>query len=73
MVLDRRIDEQRAKVTLAEALRVPDVTPAAMLTHDSQPEFTYGWRAGVAITLPVFTSHKAGVLVEQTTLDAAHG
>ena len=68
VVLDRRIDEQRAKVTLAQALRVPDVTPAAMLTHDSQPEFTYGWRAGVAITLPVFTSHKAGVLVEQTTL-----
>ena len=67
-MLDRRIEEQRAKVTLGEALRVPDVTPAATLTHDSQPEFTYGWRAGVAITLPVFTSHKAGVLVEQTTL-----
>ncbi len=68
LVLDRRIDEQRARVSLSEALRVPDVTPTATLTHDSQPEFTYGWRAGVAITLPVFTSHKAGVLVEQTTL-----
>jgi cobalt-zinc-cadmium efflux system outer membrane protein len=66
LVLDRRIDEQRARVSLSEALRVPDVTPTATLTHDSQPEFTYGWRAGVAITLPVFTSHKAGVLVEQT-------
>ena len=68
-VLDRRIDEQRAKLALAQALRVPDVVSTATLTHDAQPEFTYGWRAGVAVTLPVFTSHKAGVLVEQTTLD----
>jgi outer membrane protein, heavy metal efflux system len=55
-------------VTLAQALRVPDVVPSATLTHDAEPEFTYGWRVGVAVTLPVLTSHKAGVLVEQTTL-----
>jgi outer membrane protein, heavy metal efflux system len=67
-VLDRRIEEQRTKVTLAQALRVPDVVPSAALTHDAEPEFTYGWRVGVAVTLPVLTSHKAGVLVEQTTL-----
>jgi cobalt-zinc-cadmium efflux system outer membrane protein len=29
----------------------------------------YGWRAGVAVTVPLFTSHKAGVLFEQATLD----
>jgi outer membrane protein, heavy metal efflux system len=68
-VLDRQIDEQRAKLALAGALRVPDVIPTATLTHDAEPEFTYGWRAGVAVTLPIFTTHKAGVLVEQTTLD----
>jgi outer membrane protein, heavy metal efflux system len=68
-VLDRRIEEQRARVALAEALRVPDITPSASLTHDAEPEFTYGWRVGVAVTLPVFTTHKAGVLVEQTTLE----
>jgi cobalt-zinc-cadmium efflux system outer membrane protein len=68
VVLDRRIEEQRARVTLAQALRVPDVTPTATLTHDAEPEFSYGWRAGVAITLPILTSHKAGVLVEQSTL-----
>ena len=68
-VLDRRIDEQRARLALARALRVPDVVSTATLTHDAQPEFTYGWRAGVAVTLPVFTSHKAGVMVEQTTLN----
>ncbi len=68
VVLDRRIEEQRAKVDLARALRVPDIVPTATLTHDAEPEFTYGWRAGVTVTLPVFTTHKAGVLVEETTL-----
>lgn len=68
-VLDRQIETQRARIALARALRVPDVIPTATLTHAAQPEFTYGWRAGVAVTLPVFTSHRAGVLVEQTTLD----
>lgn len=43
--------------------------PTATLTHDAQPEFTYGWRAGLAVTLPIFATHKAGVRVEQTTLD----
>jgi len=68
-LLDRQIEEQRAKLLLARALRVPDVIPTATLTHDAQPEFDYGWRAGVAVTLPIFTSHRAGVLVEQATLD----
>jgi cobalt-zinc-cadmium efflux system outer membrane protein len=67
-LLDRRIDEQRAKVAFAQALRVPDIIPTAMLTHDAQPEFTYGWRAGIGVTLPIFTSHKAGVMVEESTL-----
>ena len=69
IVIDRQIETQRARILLARALRVPDVIPIATLTHDAQPEFTYGWRAGVAVTLPLFTSHRAGVLVEQTTLD----
>jgi cobalt-zinc-cadmium efflux system outer membrane protein len=68
-VLDRRIEEQRLKVALAQSLRVPDITPSATLTHDAEPEFTYGWRVGVALTLPVFTTHKAAVLVEQATLE----
>jgi outer membrane protein, heavy metal efflux system len=68
-VLDRQIDAQRAKIMLAEALRTPDVAPTATLTHDAGPEFTYGWRAGIALTLPLFTSHRAGVTVEQATLE----
>ena len=67
-VIDRRIDEQRAKLELARALRLPDVVPTATLTHAAEPEFNYGWRAGVAVTLPLFTTHKAGVMVEETTL-----
>ena len=51
-VFDRRIEEQRARVALAHALRQPDVTPEVTLTRRAEPEFTYGWRAAVAITLP---------------------
>ncbi len=68
-VLDRQLEEQRARITLAQALRTPDLIPAAALTHDAQPEFTYGWRAALAVTVPIFTTHKAGVVVEQTTLE----
>jgi cobalt-zinc-cadmium efflux system outer membrane protein len=68
-ILDAEIDTQRARLALAQALRVPDITPTATLTHDAQPEFDYGWRAGVAVTVPLFTTHRAGVMVEQTTLD----
>jgi cobalt-zinc-cadmium efflux system outer membrane protein len=69
LVLDREIDAQRAKLRLAQALRTPDITPTATLTHDADPEFTFGWRAGLALTLPVFTSHQPGVLVEQKMLE----
>jgi outer membrane protein, heavy metal efflux system len=69
IAIDRQIEAQRARIQLAQALRAPDVTPTFTLTHGAEPEFTYGWRAGAAITLPLFTTHRAGVLVEQTTLD----
>lgn len=67
-VFDRRLDEQRARVSLARAMRTPDFTTEGALTRRSEPEFNYGWRAVFAITLPIFTSHKAGVVVEETTL-----
>jgi outer membrane protein, heavy metal efflux system len=66
--LDRRIDEQRARFDLSRALRAPDVVAGATLTHDAEPEFTYGWRAAVSMTVPLFTTHAAGVAVEQATL-----
>ena len=68
-VIDRQLDAQRARLRLADALRTPDLTPTAALTHDSRPDFILGWRAGLSVTLPIFASHKAGVLVEQRTLE----
>ena len=68
VVADRRIDEQRARVALAHALRAPDLTPEASLTRRAEPEFDTGWRAALAITLPVFTTHRAGVQVEDAAL-----
>jgi cobalt-zinc-cadmium efflux system outer membrane protein len=68
LAIDRRIDEQRARVGLAHALRTPDVIPEATLTRRAEPEFDTGWRAGIAISIPVFTTHQAAVRVEDATL-----
>jgi cobalt-zinc-cadmium efflux system outer membrane protein len=67
-VLDRRLEEQRARVTLAQSLQTPDLTPEATLTRRAEPEFETGWRAAVGVTVPVFTRHRAGVQVEEATL-----
>jgi cobalt-zinc-cadmium efflux system outer membrane protein len=67
-VLDRGIDEQRARIALAQAMQVPDVTPEATLTRRAEPEFQTGWRAAVSIAIPVFTRHTAGVRLEQAAL-----
>jgi cobalt-zinc-cadmium efflux system outer membrane protein len=62
--IDREIDEAVARERLARAMRTPDPTLSGGLLLDAQPEFMYGWRAGVAITIPVFTRHTAEVQVE---------
>jgi cobalt-zinc-cadmium efflux system outer membrane protein len=68
LLLDRRLAEQRARVALARALQQPDLTPEATITQGNEPEFDIGWRAALSVTVPIFTRHRAGVLVEQTTL-----
>jgi cobalt-zinc-cadmium efflux system outer membrane protein len=68
LALDRRIDEQRARLALAHALRTPDVTPEATLTRRAEPEFDTGWRAAIAVSIPLFTTHRAGVVFEDATL-----
>ena len=68
LVLDRQIVEQTARLALARALRTPDITPDVTVTRDAEPEFMYGWRVAAAATIPIFTTHRAGVLVEQATL-----
>lgn len=67
-VIDRRIDEQHARVTLAKALQKPDAGIGGGVTFDAEPEFGVGWRANFGITLPIFTTHKAGVLLENAEL-----
>ena len=70
-VLGRRVDEERARVALARAMRRPDPGVSAMLTYDAQPEFTFGWRLGFAVALPLFTTGHADVAVAEATLNRA--
>jgi outer membrane protein, heavy metal efflux system len=62
--IDRQIDEAVARERLARTLGTPDPTISAGLLLDSPPEFTYGWKAGLAMTVPLFTRHVADVKVE---------
>lgn len=66
--LDQAIAEAEAKAALARAQQTPDAILEAAVTHDSPPEFVYGWRAAVGIAIPVFTRHRAAVRVEEATL-----
>ena len=62
--LDREIDEALARERLARAMRTPDPTVSAGALFDARPEFTYGWRFGVAVAVPIFTRHNAEVQAE---------
>lgn len=68
LVLDRQIAEQIARRDLARALRSPDLTAGAAYTYDAEPEFSRGFRASIGITVPLFTKHLAGVVVEDAEL-----
>jgi outer membrane protein TolC len=67
-VLDRQIAEAAARASLARALRTPDITPDFTVTHDAVPEFLWGWRVAASATIPLFTTHRAAVRVEEATL-----
>ena len=64
VALDRAIDEAVARERLAVAMRRSDPTVSGGVLIDSQPDFMYGLRFGVAVAIPVFTTHKAEVQVE---------
>lgn len=67
-VLDRQLEEARARVGLARAMRRPDPSISATLTYDAKPEFTTGWRVGGNVALPIFTTGRADVAVAEATL-----
>jgi len=66
-VLDGQIREQASRVTLARAQRWPDFGVAGAVTH-RDPDFDWGWRLGVSLTLPVFHNHGADARLESATL-----
>jgi cobalt-zinc-cadmium efflux system outer membrane protein len=70
-VLDRRIEEARARVALAQALRHPDPAVSAALTYDAPGEFTVGWRAGAAVALPILTTGRPEIAIAEATLNSA--
>jgi outer membrane protein TolC len=66
------MSEQQARVALAHALQKPDVAVGGGATFNAQPDFSTGWRFNIGFTVPLFTSHRAGVLVEDATLVRLH-
>ncbi len=67
-VFEKRLDEARARVALAKAMRRPDPSVTASLTYDSPPDFVIGWRAGAAVALPIFTTGRPEIAVAEATL-----
>jgi outer membrane protein TolC len=70
-VLQKQIDESRARVALAQAMRRPDPSVTGTFVYDNKPEFTYGWRFGAAIALPILTTGRADVAVAEANLNKA--
>lgn len=67
-VIDRRIAEQTARISVARSLQTPDLTAGVGLTSGSQPDYSVGWIANAGIAIPLFTTHHAGVVVETAAL-----
>jgi outer membrane protein, heavy metal efflux system len=67
-VLDRQVAEAQARAALARAQRVPDPTVEGTVTHGAESEFTWGYRAAVAVVVPLFTRHTAAVRQEEASL-----
>ncbi|MBI1873353.1 MAG: TolC family protein [Acidobacteria bacterium] len=62
-VLDREIAQAVAQQRLARAMQSPDPTVTGRFERDVEPDFMYGWQFETTITIPLFTRHRAAVLV----------
>jgi outer membrane protein, heavy metal efflux system len=68
----RRTAAANAAIDVAKAARVPDIAVEAGLTYDTSGDYTYGWKLGTSLTLPLFTTHRAEVTrAEQAAAQAA--
>jgi cobalt-zinc-cadmium efflux system outer membrane protein len=65
LAAEGRVRAAEAAVGLARSLRVPDVSFGGGLTYDAPPDFTFGWKATAGITVPLFTTHRAGLVHAQ--------
>jgi cobalt-zinc-cadmium efflux system outer membrane protein len=70
-LLQKQIDEARARASLSRALRRPDPTVSTALTYDAPGEFTVGWRFGASIAVPVLTTGRADVAVADAAVARA--
>ena len=68
VVIDREIAAAEARRNLAQAMTVPDFSAGGSLTSGVPDEFAVGWRASGTVTVPLFTRHRAGILVEDAAL-----
>ena len=70
-VLQTRIDEERARLALAKAMRRPDPSIGAAVTSPVPDAFTVGWKVSAAIALPIFTTGRPAVAAAEATLARA--
>jgi cobalt-zinc-cadmium efflux system outer membrane protein len=70
--LDKQIEQQAAQVAVAKSQRVPDFTAGGGVSWDSPPDFSVGWSVTFDMTVPLFTSHRAGVQVADAELARLH-
>jgi cobalt-zinc-cadmium efflux system outer membrane protein len=49
-------------------MKTPDLATGASWTFDAEPEFAHGYRASIGVTVPLLTTHKAGVVLEEAEL-----
>lgn len=71
VALEKRIEEERARVALAQAMRRPDPSFTGTLTYDAPGEFQFGWRAAAGIALPIFSTGRPEIRVAEATLARA--